>query len=157
MPQGRVHHSALTVRVAPSQGIVVVVAIALGQIDRVIVQAHQYMGFTAIPALDGIDLVIHPELVPQGACRRVVGIFDDNVDFLRPGMAREIATEHLAIFGPIIPAPFTVPAIVTVLPDMSSCAKDFLGRVSVVIIAFAKSRPDEAELESLCTAFEIPF
>jgi hypothetical protein len=62
----------------------------------------------------------------------------------------------VAIFGAIIPAPFTVPAIVTLAPDMSSCLTACLALVSVVIIALAKSRPAVEAALNLSTAFAMP-
>ena len=62
----------------------------------------------------------------------------------------------VAIFGAIIPAPLTVPAIVISVPDISRVRTVCFGFVSVVIIAFAKSRPAFGEDESFSAAFGIP-
>lgn len=62
----------------------------------------------------------------------------------------------VAIFGPIIPAPLVVPAIVTLAPEISNLRTARLALVSVVIIAFVKFCPALEESESFAAAFEMP-
>jgi len=62
----------------------------------------------------------------------------------------------VAILGPIIPAPLAVAPIVTSLPEILNFAQACLARVSVVIIALAKSSPDFADEVMMLIVFEMP-
>jgi len=73
-------------------------------------------------------------------------------------MAASVVRTHrvVAILGPIIPAPLTVPANVTVFPLRVMVRQAFFTFVSVVKIALAKFIPAEALLLKEEAALSMP-
>src|SRR5581483_104302 len=90
------------------------------------------------------------ELMPDGSAWASVRLSSG----ARTAASVTIKASMVAIFGSIIPAPLAHPAIVTSAPPRRSCAEAVLGRVSVVMIARAKSSSPSAE--SAPIAWRIP-
>ena len=76
---------------------VLAIPLCLRHVHRAVVQAHQDVSALARPVPVRVDLVVDPEAVAQVTGGRVVLIFHQDAHLLMPGMAAEVAADHLAI------------------------------------------------------------
>lgn len=102
MSEGCVEYPAMTIAMAPGEGIVLVFPRSLTKVDRRVVEAYEDVGPFPIPISKGIDLL--PGLKPRREMprRRVAFVLHDRPYFLRPRMALEVAPQHLAVLGELV-------------------------------------------------------
>ena len=86
----------------PAHGVVVILSISFGEIDTVVVDAHEHIGLGPVPVLEGVDLIGDFEALSEHARRRMLPVFDNNANLLMPGVAVEPAAEHGTILGPVV-------------------------------------------------------